>query len=53
VLDLVGELCKRHRPPALILERDGHYPPAAELSAELDAIADAAGCNRITDRITP
>ena len=29
VLDLVRELCARHRPPALILERDGRYPPAA------------------------
>jgi uncharacterized protein (UPF0276 family) len=48
VLDLVGELCERHRPPALILERDGHYPPAAELSAELDAIAAASGYDRIT-----
>ncbi len=48
VLDLVRELCKRHRPPALILERDGHYPPAAELTAELDAIAEAAGVARIT-----
>ena len=26
------------RPPALMLERDGHYPPAAELRAELDAL---------------
>ena len=26
-------------PPALMLERDGRYPPAAELHAELDAIA--------------
>ena len=43
VLDLVEELCARHRPPALMLERDGDYPPAAELRAELDAIAAAAG----------
>ena len=48
VLDLVGELCRRHAPPALMLERDGHYPPAAQLRAELDAIADAAGWPRIT-----
>jgi uncharacterized protein len=48
VLDLVRELCTRHRPPALILERDGHYPPAPELTAELDAIAAAAGVERIT-----
>ena len=48
VLDLVGELCARHQPPALMLERDGAYPPAAKLRAELDAIADAAGLARIT-----
>jgi uncharacterized protein (UPF0276 family) len=48
VLELVTELCNRHRPPALILERDGHYPPAAELTADLDAIAEAAGVERIT-----
>ena len=43
VLDLVAELCARHRPPALMLERDGDYPPAADLRAELDAIAAASG----------
>jgi uncharacterized protein (UPF0276 family) len=48
VLDLVTELCTRHRPPALMLERDGDYPPAAELTAELDAIAAAAGYSAIT-----
>lgn len=48
VLDLVAELCARHRPPALMLERDGDYPPAAELTAELDAIAKAAGLPVIT-----
>lgn len=48
VLDLVRELCARHRPPALMLERDGHYPPAAELRAELDAIAAAAALPAIT-----
>jgi len=48
VLDLVGELCARHRPPALMLERDGDYPPAGELRAELDAIAAAAGYPAIT-----
>jgi uncharacterized protein (UPF0276 family) len=52
VLELVRELCTRHRPPALILERDGHYPPAAELTAELDAIAEAAGSGKITAKIT-
>jgi uncharacterized protein (UPF0276 family) len=48
VLDLVRELCSRHRPPALLLERDGRYPPAEELTAELDAIAAAAGVAPIT-----
>ena len=48
VLDLVTELCRRHRPPALVLERDGDYPPAAELREELDAIAKAAGYSAVT-----
>ncbi|MEV4639485.1 DUF692 domain-containing protein [Actinoplanes sp. NPDC049548] len=48
VLELVTELCGRHRPPALMLERDGAYPPAAELAAELDAIAAASGYPVIT-----
>lgn len=48
VLDLVGELCARHRPPALMLERDGDYPPAGELRGELDAIAAASGYPAIT-----
>jgi uncharacterized protein len=42
VLELVRELCARHRPPALMLERDGHYPPADELRAELALISEAA-----------
>ncbi|ANY10107.1 endonuclease [Pseudonocardia sp. HH130630-07] len=44
VLDLlahtVGQLPE---PPPVMLERDGAYPPAAELAAELAAIAAAAG----------
>jgi uncharacterized protein (UPF0276 family) len=48
VLDLVSELCARCTPPALMLERDGHYPPADVLRKELDAVADAAGLERIT-----
>jgi hypothetical protein len=48
VLDLVGELCARHRPPALMLERDGEYPPASSLREELDAIAKAAGYPAVT-----
>ncbi len=43
VLELVTALCERRQPPGLMLERDGAYPPAAELAAELDAIAAAAG----------
>lgn len=48
VLELVGALCARQRPPALLLERDGHYPPAAELRTELDALAAAAGFPAVT-----
>jgi uncharacterized protein (UPF0276 family) len=48
VLDLVTELCARRRPPGFLLERDGCYPPAAELRSELDAIAGAAGLAPVT-----
>ncbi|MEH0974377.1 DUF692 domain-containing protein [Micromonospora sp. CPCC 205546] len=48
VLDLLRELCARHRPPALLLERDGHYPPAPALRAELDALAAASGFPVVT-----
>ncbi|WP_433084959.1 DUF692 domain-containing protein [Dactylosporangium sp. CA-052675] len=48
VLTLVKELCARTTPPALMLERDGDYPPAATLTAELDAIAEAAGWPAVT-----
>jgi uncharacterized protein len=48
VLDLVRELCARRDPPGLLLERDGRYPAAGELRAELDAIADAARLPRVT-----
>jgi hypothetical protein len=48
VLDLLGELTARHRPPAVMLERDGRYPPAGQLRAELDAIAAAAGHPAVT-----
>jgi hypothetical protein len=48
VLELLAELCAVHAPPAIMLERDGAYPPAAELRAELDQIADAAAAPRIT-----
>jgi uncharacterized protein len=39
VLDLLGELCARRSPAGVLLERDGDFPPDAELDAELDAIA--------------
>jgi uncharacterized protein (UPF0276 family) len=48
VLDLVREVCARQRPPALMLERDGNYPPADTLRAELDAIAVASGYPAVT-----
>lgn len=48
VLDLVGELCAQHRPPAVLLERDGRYPAAEVLRGELDAIAATAGYPAIT-----
>ncbi|TDC71174.1 DUF692 domain-containing protein, partial [Micromonospora sp. KC606] len=48
VLDLVGALCARRRPPALLLERDGRYPPAPQLRAELDALAAASGYPVVT-----
>lgn len=38
VLDVLAALCERADPPGVLLERDGAYPPPAELSAELDAI---------------
>jgi uncharacterized protein len=48
VLDLLTAVCERRTPLAVMLERDGEYPAAAALRAELDAIADAAGLPRIT-----
>lgn len=47
VLDLVRQWATGGA-PAIMLERDGNYPPASELFGELDAIADAAGVERIT-----
>ncbi len=38
VLDLLEALCARHRPPAVLLERDDRYPPDDELAAELAAL---------------
>jgi uncharacterized protein len=48
VLDLIRALCARCHPPALMLERDGDYPPAQQLRDELDAIAHAAGRPMVT-----
>lgn len=43
VLELLMRLVERTgSPPPVMLERDGHYPPAAQLSGELVAIAAAA-----------
>ncbi|MEU7142042.1 DUF692 domain-containing protein [Nocardia sp. NPDC046473] len=47
VLTLVSEFADIH-PVPLMLERDGNYPPAAELLDELDAIAAAAHRPSIT-----
>lgn len=47
VLDLVAALRERVDAP-FMLERDGRYPPTAELFDELDAIAAAAGSMPIT-----
>lgn len=57
VLELLAQLMSRPelagRAPAVMLERDGCYPPAGELLAELDAIADAAGQPRVTPTAAP
>ncbi|WP_300011348.1 DUF692 domain-containing protein [Pseudonocardia sp.] len=43
VLTLLGHLVDRlPASPAVMLERDGHYPPAARLHAELDVLRAAA-----------
>lgn len=47
VLDLVAALRERVDAP-FMLERDGRYPPTAELFDELDAIAAASGSAPIT-----
>ncbi|MGW0160049.1 DUF692 domain-containing protein [Mycobacterium sp. NPDC003323] len=47
VLELITALRERVDTP-FMLERDGGYPPAAELFDELDAIAAAAGAAPIT-----
>lgn len=42
----VLELLPLAKPPAVLLERDGDYPPGEQLRSELDAIAAAAGFQR-------
>ncbi|MEE3851144.1 DUF692 domain-containing protein [Gordonia sp. LSe1-13] len=49
VLELVAQIAETGAAQAFMLERDGNFPPARELLAELDAIADAARMGRITD----
>jgi uncharacterized protein (UPF0276 family) len=46
VLDLLAHLAGRRPVPGVMLERDSHFPPAAELDAELDAISSAARLDR-------
>jgi uncharacterized protein (UPF0276 family) len=41
VLDLLADLCSRMAVPGVMLERDDHFPPDAELNIEFDAIAAA------------
>ncbi|MFL6215660.1 MAG: DUF692 domain-containing protein [Blastocatellia bacterium] len=40
-IDLLEQLCARVQPPAVMLERDDHFPAEADLRAELDAIREA------------
>lgn len=49
VLQLLSELSQRAHLPAVMLERDGNYPPAPVLLAELDAISAATGMPRVTN----
>ena len=51
VLALLCELCALYRPPAVLLERDGDYPPEAQLRAELDTVARAARLPTITGEV--
>src|SRR6516162_2883535 len=41
VLNLLAELCARASVPGVLLERDDRFPPDAELTAELGAMAEA------------
>jgi uncharacterized protein (UPF0276 family) len=42
VLRLLEDLCGRADPPGILLERDGNFPPPAELAGELASIRAAA-----------
>ena len=54
VLGLLESLVERLPcAPPVMLERDGRYPPAAQLTAELNAIAAAAGCGATPCRDAP
>ena len=43
ILAVLRELASRTNPPGVLLERDGDYPPTAELAAELSEIRTAVG----------
>ena len=51
ILDLLEELCTRIDSPAVMLERDDHYPPEPQLNEELNRIA--AAMTRGAARRTP
>jgi uncharacterized protein (UPF0276 family) len=54
VLDLLERLVERTAQALpVMLERDGRYPPAAELRAELDAITTAAGLPPVGQQAVP
>lgn len=53
VFALLDEVRERGAAPAVMLERDGRYPPAAALHAELTTIADTARLPTPTPRESP
>ncbi len=52
VIDLVTDLARRAPFVPVLLERDGHYPPAHELEAELQFLAEAQERGRRIHRNT-
>ncbi|WP_030690078.1 DUF692 domain-containing protein [Streptomyces globisporus] len=46
VLDILADLTSRVSPPGVLLERDDDFPPAAELSGELEVIRGAVTASR-------